>query len=127
MVHVVQVDAKEAAEALRAKGINPRTGMPFVRGGAYKKTEKSNSAAVNLAKVAAVEREKAKDGTLRAEVEKLKAENVRLTQALETAQNQVTAAKENVELVKKAAMLEASHNASEQMLQRYRDGLKKGW
>ena len=126
MVHVVQVDAKEAAEALRAKGINPRTGMPFVRGGAYKKTEKSNSAAVNLAKVAAVEREKAKDGTLRAEVERLKAENVRLTQALENAQNQVTAAKENVELVKKAAMLEASQASSEQMLQRYRDGLRDG-
>ena len=51
---------------------------------------------------------------------------MRLTQALENAQNQVTAAKENCELVRKAAMLEASQKASEQMLQRYRDGLRDG-
>ena len=122
---MVQEDAKEAKEALRAKGINPRTLEPYVRGGAYKK-EKTNSAAGNLAKMAALERAKPKDAGARAEVERLKAENARLTQALEVAQNQVTAAKENCELIKKAAMLEAGQKAAEQMLQRYRDGLRDG-
>ena len=117
--------AKESAEALRAKGINPRTGTAYVRGGAYNK-DKSNSVAGNLSQVAALERANAKDGTLRAEVKRLKAENARLTQALEVAQNQIAAAKENCELVKKAAMLEASQQAAEQMLQRYRDGLRDG-
>ena len=126
---MVQAAAKEAAkgsaEALRAKGINPRTGMAYVRGGAYNK-DKCNSVAGNLSQVAALERANAKDKNLRAEVEHLKAENARLTQALEVAQNQIAAAKENSELVKKAAMLEAGQQAAEQMLQRYRDGLRDG-
>ena len=96
-----------------------------MRGGAYNK-DKCNSVAGNLSQVAALERANAKDKNLRAEVEHLKAENARLTQALEVAQNQVTAAMENCELVKKAAMLEASQKAAEQMLQRYRDGLLDG-
>ena len=128
---MVQANAKEAAkgsasaEALRAKGINPRTGNAYVRGGAYNK-DKCNSVAGNLSQVAALERANAKDKNLRAEVEHLKAENARLTQALEVAQNQIAAAKENSELVKKAAMLEAGQQAAEQMLQRYRDGLRDG-
>ena len=56
---------------------------------------------------------------LREKVTALTAENARLVRELQ-------ASKDSVELVRKAAMLEASQKAAEQMLQRYKDGLQDG-
>ena len=56
---------------------------------------------------------------LRQKVASLTAENARLERELQ-------ASKDSVELVRKAAMLEASQKAAEQMLQRYKDGLQDG-
>ena len=93
-----------------------------MRGGAYNK-EKSNSAAGSIAKlekVDAVKKEASqKEKEMRDKIAELTAENARLKSELD-------AAKESVELVKKAAMLEASQKAAEQMLQRYKDGLRDG-
>ena len=114
------------------KGINKRTGQPYVRG-AYNK-DKSGSAAGQIAQQAAnaakqaAAAQKASDAAEKAaaaaqeaaeQIKTLKAENARLVQALE-------AQKLNAESEKKAAMLEASQKAAEQMLQRYKDGLRDG-
>ena len=106
--------AQDTAESLRAKGINPRTGEPYVRGGAYNK-DRSHSAAGSIAKFEKSEALKKevtqKEKELRDQIGSLAAENSRL-------QRELAAAKENIELVREAAMLEASLKASEQMLQR---------
>ena len=117
--------AQEAADDLKARGINPRTKQPYKRGGAYKK-EKAESAAGSIAqlhkeqKAADAKREAGeRERELREKVASLTAENARLERELQ-------ASKDSVELVRKAAMLEASQKAAEQMLQRYKDGLQDG-
>ena len=42
--------AQEAADDLKSRGINPRTKLPYKRGGAYKK-EKSDSVAGSIAQL----------------------------------------------------------------------------
>ena len=75
----------------------------------------AQKAADAIAKREAGERER----ELREKVTALTAENARLVRELQ-------ASKDSVELVRKAAMLEASQKAAEQMLQRYKDGLQDG-
>ena len=117
------------------KGINQRTGKPYVRG-AYNK-EKSESSAAQIAKLAkqAAAAAKAADADKKAtaaadktaaaakaaaeQIKALQAENARLVEAL-------ASQKAAAESEKKAAIFEASHKAAEQMLQRYKDGLRDG-
>ena len=123
------MQTQATADELHAKGINPRTKEPYVRGGAYNK-DKSVSAAGNIAqhvkKEAAEKKVKDEVSSLRSELQREKAEVARLTEALKVAQNETKAAQESTELQVKAATLEASQKAAEQMLQRYRDGLRDG-
>ena len=113
--------AKSAADK-KAAGINPRTNLPYVRGsgGGYQKEEpgaRAEAKAARAAEALAAAGEKAAND--RTENIRLKGEVLRLTDLLKAAQ-------ENVEAVRKSAMLEASQAASEQLLARYREGLRDG-
>ena len=113
--------AKIAADK-KAAGINPRTNLPYVRGSGsgYQKEQPGARAEARAAKAAeslAAAGEKAAND--RAEIARLKGEVSRLTDMLK-------AAEEKVETVRKSAMLEASQAASEQLLARYREGLRDG-
>ena len=101
--------------------------------GAYNKAKSGSAAAQIAQQAAAAARQAAADkkasdaaekGAAAAkeaaeQIKKLTAENARLVQALE-------AQKATAESEKKAAILEASQKAAEQMLQRYKDGLRDG-
>ena len=111
------------SQAAAEPKLNPRTGLPYKRGGAYNtqpnskapsRAEKKADKAVEAAKLAA--EKAAKD---KSEVVRLEAEVARLTSALAESQASIEAAK-------RTAMLEAGQKASEQLLQRYRDGLRDG-
>ena len=109
------------SQAAAEPKLNPRTGEPYKRGGAYNtqpkapsRAEKKADKAVEAAKLAA--EKAAKD---KSEVVRLQAEVARLTSALAESQASIEAAK-------RTAMLEAGQKASEQLLQRYRDGLRDG-
>ena len=109
------------SQAAAEPKLNPRTGLPYKRGGAYKtrpkapsRAEKKADKAVEAAKLAAEKASKDKS-----EVVRLEAEVARLTSALAESQASIEAAK-------RTAMLEAGQKASEQLLQRYRDGLRDG-
>ena len=110
---------------------NPRTGLPYVRG-KYNKNP-SGSAAAQISKLereqlkankaAAAGKEAAEQtASLRSEIAILKSENTRLTKALEEVSPEDT----GVEEAKKTAMLEAGQKTAEQLLDRYRDGLRDG-
>ena len=114
--------AQTAADELKAAGFNPRSGQPYKRGGAYKK-DRSNSAAANIAAAAKAEAKKAseveKSAAARAELTILQRDNERLKAELETL-------KASMEGAKQAAVLQATQRMAEQMLQRYKDGLRDG-
>ena len=117
--------AQEAADDLKARGINPRTKQPYKRGGAYKK-EKAESVAGSIAqlhkeqKAADAKREAGeRERELREKVTALTAENARLERELQ-------ASKESVELVRKAAMLEASTRRAKRPRSRCCSGTRTG-
>ena len=118
--------AQTAAEELKAAGINPRTKEPYKRaGGAYNK-DKNNSAAADIAKVAAAAKAEAKKA---AELEKTaaaRAELAILKSQNESLQSELQALKASMEGAKQAAVLQATQKMAEQMLQRYKDGLRDG-
>ena len=104
--------------------INPRTRQPYVRGAYKKRQQDANAKAAAAEKKAHKELQAAKASAEKAandrtEIMRLQSEVARLTEALR-------GAVESIAGVKKTAMLEASQNAAEQMLQRYRDGLRDG-
>ena len=103
------------SQAAAEPKLNPRTGLPYKRGGAYNTQPKAPSRAEKKADKLAAEKA-SKD---KSEVVRLEAEVARLTSALAESQASIEAAK-------RTAMLEAGQKASEQLLQRYRDGLRDG-
>ena len=106
--------------------LNPRTGEPYKRA-PYKKASAELKAAaaqqraeMKEAKTAAAAQLAAeKAANDKSELQRLKSEVARLTEALR-------AAEEKTEAAKKTAMLEASQSAAQQLLERYRDGLRDG-
>ena len=107
--------------------INPKTGLPYLRGGPYKRSaaEDKAAAAQTRAETAAGKASEAtklaaeKAAKAKSEIERLHGEVARLTEALR-------ASEEKIEMAKKTAQLEASKEAAEKLLQRYRDGLRDG-
>ena len=103
---------------MKKSGINPRTGQPYKRGGAYSKDKQDpTKQALKIAEAAAKEVEKkANDketiSKLRSEVASLEA--------------QLTAEKASKEMAVSAAKLEVEQRLAMSLLQRYRDGLRDG-
>ena len=101
--------------------INPRTGEPYKRG-AYNK-ERDRSAAGAIAKLARQDaaKEAAMEKTVaaRAELSLLRSEVQRLNKELEES-------KASIETSKRAAVLEATQKMAQELLQRYKDGLRDG-
>ena len=103
---------------MKKSGINPRTGQPYKRGGAYSKDKQDpTKQALKIAEAAAKEVEKkANDketiAKLRSEVASLEA--------------QLTAEKASKEMAVSAAKLEVEQRLAMSLLQRYKDGLRDG-
>ena len=134
VAHIVCVLVQSAAaraQELKAKGINPRTGKPYVRGGAYSsargsacssagKAPPTDAQVKKEARAAEASRAAAAKSTEdQKEIARLRNEVARLTEALKSSE-------EKIELAKKAAAFEAGQAAAEQLLKRYRDGLRDG-
>ena len=101
-----------------ASVINPRTNLPYVRAPYHK--EKATSTAAQIAKQQA----KATEAASKASGDK---ETIRLLKIqVSDLTAQLEALKNSTELIKKAAMLEASQASSMALLERYKDGLRDG-
>ena len=118
--------SQTAATAATDVPLNPRTGEPYKRA-PYKKASAEAKAAAAKQRTEMKEAKAAAAAQLAAEkaagdkseIQRLQSEVARLTEALR-------AAEERTEAAKKTAMLEASQNAAQQLLERYRDGLRDG-
>ena len=105
-------------EELKAKGINPRTGQPYQRGGAYNKNkEKEVGAALKAAEAAAKLNEK-KAGD-KATIADLRGQIATLTA-------QLAAEKNSKELAVSAAKLEVEQRMAKDLLAKYKEGLRDG-
>jgi hypothetical protein len=102
---------------MKEAGINPKTGQPYVRGGAYN-SAKSGSAAASIARTAAAAAKSAQAATTE-EVSTLKKQVKSLEEQLKTLS-------ESKELAVKNAMLEGANRGSEMALKRYIEGLAHG-
>ena len=110
-------------------GINPRTGEPWKRGGAYNRGRPQSAAA----QIAKAEKEAKAEAATKAEklkfAEARNADQTRISQLeLQVAhlEAMLKSQEAKAEAEKRAAILEASHAAAEKMLTRYRDGLRDG-
>ena len=115
---------------MRANGINPRTGQPYKRGGTYKR---GGSAAQNIRDMknqskasqdAAAAKEDARERAAERAADRARIAELELQ--VQTLNTKLALQEKAATSEKEAAVLEASANAGEKMLQRYRDGLRDG-
>jgi hypothetical protein len=102
---------------MKEAGINPKTGLPYVRGAYNQNAAKSGSAAASLRTAAAAA--KSAPAATTEEVSTLKKQVKSLEEQLKTLS-------ESKELAVKNAMLEGANRGSEMALKRYIEGLAHG-
>jgi hypothetical protein len=102
---------------MKADGVNPRTGQPYVRpGGSYKKASAEGTSAASLAKLSQAAEKKVGDATV---IATLRGE-------IATLKEQVRSLTEGRDLAVSAAELKIEKLSADALLKRYQDGIRDG-